>query len=149
MNRINSPSSITPAPETPAYSENLLAAMATFKAAKPWRGTVEERKPKFQTLHTTLCASEGCNWTLSLDYVTAPETTSVMSGLKDDTHELVMIGKLSVVTYLFLFAGAAYGMERGEALAWAQALYRQTFPVSAARMTFTEEGLVLNRADEN
>jgi hypothetical protein len=61
---------------------------------------------------------------------------------------MVLQGKLCVVTYLYLFAHAAYGMDRQAALEWAQELYRTMFPVSATRMV-TQGDLLVKPATGN
>ena len=69
-------------------------------------------------------------------------------GIDPDTKRIILVGKLSVVTYFFCFAAAAFGYDRDQAFSWAETLYRRMFPRSAERMTYGG-GLVLKCANNN
>ncbi len=144
MNRIN-PSNENDNPNgILTFKPEVLAALRAFRHEKPWRGTVAERALKFQTLHTKLCEVCDCQWALNLAGVPDSELEHGNGGLHTDDQEIVLWGKLSVVTYLFCFGSVIFNGDRARALSWATGLYRRTFPRSAERMVY-ENGLVLKR----
>lgn len=115
------------------YKPEVLAAMREFRDAKPWRGTVAERKAKFEALHTKLCAAYNKSLTLLLDVPDAERTRGTGCYLSP-IRIIQLEGKLSVVTYLHEFAHAVFGQSEDKAVAWSTNLYRRMFPKSAARM---------------
>lgn len=145
MNRTNQP-----APSVPEFSPELIAAMKRFRSMKPWRGSVAERKAKFTALHLELRDilpspedHPTREWTLSFHKIAPQDVPSAMD-LKCSTRTIQLYYKLSVVTYLYAVGVVAF-RDRQIALAWAQALYRKMFPVSAANTITTSDGLILKR----
>jgi len=119
------------------YKPEVLAALREFRAAKPWRGVVEERKLKFTTLHAKLCDAYGSQWTLNLDAIAPIEGLHSDGRIRSASREIILVGKLSVVTYLFAFAAAVvFNGDCVKAREWSTNLYRRIFPRSAARMHY-------------
>ena len=139
MNRIN-PANQTPG-EPLSFKPEVLAALRAFRAEKPWRGTRDERVIKFDRLHRDLCGIYELQWTFDYSRVPELELEHGNGGLDREGQAIVLIGKLSVVTYLFCLGGILFN-DREKALSWATGLYRITFPLSAHRMTY-QNGLVL------
>lgn len=142
------------------FSASVTTATKAFAKSKPWQGTIEERVQKFQTFHSALCdAMELENVDLMIDEANlfGGRGASGMSclGFLDEngvlTHVetarpvIMLTGKLSVVTYLFL-VGRALGYERTDAMTFATELFKQRFPRSAAAVQ-TRNGMLV-RDDE-
>lgn len=113
------------------FKPEVLNAIREFRSAKPWRGTLAERKAKFNTLHTKLCAAYAI--TVPLDMEQANETGTPGASYTA-ANGLVMCGKLSVVSYLNRFRFAQNGCDSTDAYLWAASLYVRMFPKSADRM---------------
>lgn len=113
------------------FRPDVLAAVRVFRASKPWRGTLPERKAKFATLHAALCAAYGK--TIALDMEQADEVGMPCAVTSEDGTSLILSGKLSVVSYLNRFRYAVTGDGEGS-YAWAASLYVRMFPKSASRM---------------
>jgi len=118
-----------------------LAAMKTFRRSKAWRGTFEERLAKFESLRTALGEAYGIN--PKLVFHGAEDRGQIGNGAYDPAGDtLHLVGKLSVVTFLHVFARAR-GMSRREAFRWSLSVFKRMFPVSFARCH--SEGLTLIR----
>ena len=119
------------------FTEPVTAAMRGFARSKPFRGTIEERKEKFRTFHATMCAA--CEIEAAIDFNNVElEQSSVEGGSgvyrveQDGPPVIVLSGKLSLATYLYLLGGLM-GMEsHAERMKWAANLFRKFFPRSFA-----------------
>ena len=116
------------------YKPEVLAALREFRHARPWRGTIEERKAKFQTLHDALCRIYGREVTLTFEVGDA-ETPTGNGWCAQDRRSIGLTGKLSVVTFLHEWAHVIFGWNEARVVAWSVNLYRRIFRRSAARMT--------------
>lgn len=113
------------------FTPAAVAAFREFVRSKPWRGDMEQRREKFETLNAALAAAYE---------IPVPEirfanldSDSMSNGAYSGEHNLiVMVGRLSVVTYFFCFA-MARGMKRKTALKWAQGCFKRFFPLSFSR----------------
>src|SRR2546423_305951 len=81
-----------------------LDALHRFARSKPYRGTIEECKPKFLALHHDLCNIYIKQTTLSFDLLDGGDSGS--SCYRPESDEILLNGRLSVVTYLHEFAHA-------------------------------------------
>ncbi|MCZ7635725.1 MAG: hypothetical protein M5U12_06585 [Verrucomicrobia bacterium] len=109
---------VTPAPATPErprYKPEVLAALREFRHSRPWRGTVQERKEKFQILHAALCRIYERQVELHFD-VDEPETPVGNGWAAGDRTQIGLVGKLSVVTFLHEWAHVLFRAERGAGL---------------------------------
>ena len=121
-----------------------LRAVRAFAESNPWKGTVAQRKQKFRALNDSLAVAYG---------ITEPEllfesidgSHSGASHYIPALHRIVMVGKLSVVTYLHEFAHARAIGERG-ACRWSINLFRRCFPRQFSRLVHVGHTLV--RAEE-
>src|SRR5437762_36778 len=99
------------------------AAIKFFRDEKPWRGAAREGGDKFAELNRGLTQAYDMETMLCFDDTAAdPEISSAGSGFDPRTNKIIIKGRLSVVTYLMLFAFAR-GANRIAALTFA----RQTF----------------------
>jgi hypothetical protein len=134
MNRIN------PSTDQHEFTPEVLEVLRQFRHLKPWRGTLAERREKFFKLHDALCLLHPTltvGWALNLQNIPEPELEHGDGGLKPDgDKQIILVGKLSVVTYLFCFAMVVQNRNREQSIAWANALYKRIFRRSAARMHF-------------
>lgn len=114
------------------FNEAGHAAMRAFRDAKPWRGTLEERAGKFAELHRSLCRAYDLETIMVRDVEGDPTGTSAGSLFDRRRNRIVLSGRLSVVTYLVLFAVAAGASQRSAAL-FARGAFASYFPRSFAR----------------
>lgn len=122
---------------------HVLRATRDFARSKPWRGSIDERKAKWQAFNKALA------WVCLI-----PEPTltfgdvesggpSDESAYRRDVHNINLRGRLSVVTLLNLFA-AALGFNGLERYRWSLNLFARCFPISFSRCHF--EGLLLRKS---
>jgi len=116
-------------------------AVKAFRDAKPWQGTDAERGDKYAELHRGLCAAYGLETLLVRDDTSGEEhTSSGGSRYMVRGNKIILSGRLSVVTYLTMFA---FAMQRGTrvsrrnasaaASAFAVKTFKHFFPRSASR----------------
>jgi len=109
-----------------------LRAVHAFAQSNPWRGSPDQRKRKFCKLNRSLAAVYG---------IRKPElvlgqldgSSSGQSYYEPGRHRIVLVGKLSVVTYLHEFAHAR-GMGEQGACRWSINLFRRCFPMQFSRL---------------
>ena len=137
------------------FTAGMTRATRAFAKSKPWRGTVAERAAKFADYHAAVAAENELTTELVVleQTITDRSGASGSSGLvymnengeptrqETERRAIVMAGRLSVVTYLFL-VGLALGYKRTEAMKFAVNLFRQRFPRSFAACRF-EGGLLV------
>ncbi len=122
------------------FRPETLQAVRTFAESKPWRGSLSDRKQKFHRLNDQLAAACG---------ITRPELQfgrldggdSGMSFYDRPCHRIVLVGKLSVVTFLHEFAHAL-GMGEREACRWSINLFRKCFPKQYAKLNHRRHMLI-------
>jgi len=126
------------------FRPGVLAAVRRAARSKLWRGSLEKRKAKLQSLHDGLC----CLYSKStkLEFGVIDGSCSGSSYYRRSTDTISLSGKLSVVTFLHEFAHAL-GRDEFGACRWSINLFRRCFPRSYARTTC--EGHVLRRIHEN
>jgi len=107
------------------FRPGVLAAVYAFKRSYPWRGTLDERKSKFLTLHQALCAVYGKRTILTFERIDGGPSDD--SSYCPATDTICLRGKLSVVTYLHEVAHALGRDERGAAK-WSLNLFKRCFP---------------------
>jgi hypothetical protein len=128
--------------ETLRFKPAALSAVRAFARSRPWSGSIESRKDKFRRLNHDLSVAYG---------IPEPEvvfgvldgTCSGASHYLSGVHQIVLMGKLSVVTYLHEFAHARGMGERG-ACRWSINLFRRCFPEQYSRLNHV--GHLLRRA---
>ena len=114
-------------------------ALREFARSKPWQGTQKERVEKFEALHAKLCETYGL--ATKLKFVQGDERTSVYSHYKRKSDTIVIMGRLSVVSYLHLFA-YAIDCSGAEVVRWSVNLFKHRFPISFSRCGFVGHLLV-------
>lgn len=117
-----------------------LKALRQFAASRPWRGSISERKEKFRKLHLALSSAYGFSEP-ELVFGPIDGSSSGASHYIRPMHQIVLVGKLSVVTYLHEFAHAR-GMGERDACRWSVNLFRRTFPRQYARLVHVGHTLV-------
>ncbi|MDB5320336.1 MAG: hypothetical protein JWN40_1967, partial [Phycisphaerales bacterium] len=108
----------------------VIAAVRRFKRSKPWRGTEDERKAKFERLNRDLCGLYGKQTHLQFGLLDGEDSGS--SHYVRSTDTITLCGRLSVLTFLHEF-GHALGKDERAACRWSLNLFRAVFPVSFAR----------------
>ena len=127
------------------FSPECIAAVKAFRQAKPWQGTIEERKGKFTGLHQLMCDAYGLAHTLTFADDIEPAGNDGLSRFEITAANITLHFKLSVVTY-FVAIAAARGFTYAQALTWANELYRNMFPLSASRHVQRDGFVVRNPA---
>lgn len=119
------------------------AAMRAFRDSRPWRGSLQERADKFAQFHRNLCRAYDLETILVRDDENDPACTgtSARSVFDRRRNRIILSGRLSVVTYLALFAMAA-GASQGVAILFARGAFAGYFPRSFARCQ-TRDGLLV------
>lgn len=115
-------------------------AIRTFARSGAWRGNVEERQGKFNALNVELCRVYGVE--CELVFINTGPTSSLASTIQGNgpgKYRLLLHGRLSVITYLCLFAKVA-GIHEG--MRWALNLFRRHFPQTWQRLEFDGTALV-------
>lgn len=114
------------------FRARTLTTMKAFASSGPWSGTLDERKQKFIWLNQRLA---------DIYHISAPNlifgeldgSSSGASYYLPVQHQIVLVGRLSVVTYLHEF-GHARGHDERRATRWSTNLFRRCFPRPYARL---------------
>jgi hypothetical protein len=122
------------------FRPGVIAAVKRFKRAKPYRGSLDERKLKFTAVHQDLCRIFGKTTTLTFGALDGSDSGD--SSYCPSTDTITLKGKLSVVTALHEFRHCLGKGER-EACRWSVNLFRRTFPVLFAQCV--QQGHTLRR----
>jgi hypothetical protein len=108
-----------------------LRAVRRFARSRPWRGTIGERKAKFQRLNQELADAYAIARP-SLNFYQVEDGLYTNGRNRRARHTITLYGKLSVVTYLHEF-GHARGFGERQACRFSINLFRRCFPRSFAR----------------
>lgn len=132
-NQPNYPRSVAEVLDPPLkFKRGTVAAVRRFKRSKPWRGSEDERKAKFERLHCGLCLVYGKQTRLVFGLLDGEDSGS--SHYTPSTDTITLCGRLSVLTLMHEFAHALGKDERG-ACRWSLNLFRRVFPASFSRCT--------------
>ena len=132
MRSLAYPSTVAEVLDPPVrFRRATVEAVTCFATSRPWRGSIDERKDKFQQLHGDLCRVYGKQTTLRFGPIDGNCSGSSYYSPALDMIELK--GTLSVVTYLHEFAHAIGTIDEYSACRWSLNLFRQFFPRSFAR----------------
>lgn len=126
------------------FKRGVLKAMRVFHDAKPWRGTVDERKEKFRRLNRDLATCYG-RPAPDLVFERINGSSSARSHYSPAANRIVIVGRLSVVSFLHEY-GHALGKNEWQACRWSINLFRRVFPRQFARLT--HRGHMLIRAQD-
>lgn len=114
------------------FSDDVLQAVQRFADSNPWRGNNFSRKEKFRKANRKLAAA--CNIEPpKLAFGSLIGRSSGSSYYSPRDHQIVLSGRLSVVTYLHEF-GHALGFDERDACRWSVNLFRACFPVQYSRL---------------
>lgn len=123
------------------FRPRALRAVREFAEAGPWRGSLDERREKFRRLNKSLAEVYGIVEP-SLRFGLIDGSCSGGSHYMPALHQITLVGKLSVVTYLHEFAHARGMGERG-ACRWSINLFRRVFPRQFARLVGRAHMLIM------
>lgn len=110
------------------YRPAALRAVKAFARSKPWQGHEDERKEKYRQLNRDLSTAYGIPEPV-LIFGELDGSSSGSSYYHPLRHQIVLNGRLSVVTYLHEFSHAR-GMGERAACRWSVNLFRRCFPRS-------------------
>ncbi len=113
------------------FTAPVVDAVKLGRASKLWRGTLDERKEKFQAMHSAFCQALEIEASLNLSRVTGRGLCLYRVKTRDGKTTIYLSGKLSFVTYLHAI-GDAVGYEANARLSFAVNLFRKYFPRSFA-----------------
>lgn len=145
-------------------------AFRKLKIARAWRGTIDERKQKFQSVHDALNTAYNKNIKLVFEEVSAqfdkvqgasgesayiprlvpPRELSSLIGVTLPTIEeqIVLKRKLSVITFMQLWL-RALGIDPFDAIAISKRIFTEIFPVSARKLVEINHLLVQQNATQD
>ena len=107
-----------------AFKPETITACSNFALTEPWFGSIEERKVKFLQFNEALnrIYQKNIRLNFSNNYQKLSSAKSYYTN-----NSIMMIGRLSVVTYLHEFAHALGKDERG-AVRWSVSLFKICCP---------------------
>ena len=129
--------------DNPKFPAKVCQAVRAARREKVWRGTRSERIEKFKTFLSLLNGATNSHVTISFKD-DGDNDTSMQSRVKFDPDNIInphieMVGKLSLATFLYLFATAQqrddeqmtthFGRWR-----WAANIFKRFFPQSFSRL---------------
>lgn len=114
------------------YPDELLCVMRIFAASKPWSGSIETRKRKFSDVNRLMARACGIEMP-TLVFGSLNGGSSGASHYRTREHRIMLVGKLSVVTFLHEFAHAL-GMNERDGCRWSINLFRKCFPRQYSRL---------------
>lgn len=115
--------------------DGVVEAVRRFARSKPYRGTIEQRKAKFQKLNEDLAAACGVA-APSLVFDLNEGEDSGQSAYSPFLNVIVLKGRLSVITMLHEAGHGLLGVSETQACRWSLALFRKCFPRSWRRLRF-------------
>ena len=123
-----------------SFPSDLLHAVQRFADSKPWKGSSKSRQEKFRQLNRSMAAA--CRITLpKLVFGRLDGGNAGGSRYTPRIHRIIIVGKLSVVTFLHEFAHALGYGER-EACRWSINLFRKCFARQYSRLIHVGHMLV-------
>jgi len=118
------------------FRRETVRALRRFARRRPWRGTTAEQRIKLAELHGDLCRIYGKRTRLRMRVWRLINWECYLPA-----EDVIVLPRLSVVSYLHEFAHALGRNERG-ACRWSLNLFRKAFPRSFARCHFEGHLLV-------
>lgn len=122
------------------FTNELLRVVRLFAASNPWKESIKTRKRKFLDVNRMLAVACGIREP-SLVFGHLNGSSSGLSHYVTRDHRIVIVGKLSVVTFLHEFAHALAFDER-KACTWSINLFRHCFPRQFSRLIHIGHTLV-------
>lgn len=133
-------------PSEPIWSDNMkfrigvIPAMRDFKAKYPYSVGMEARRQGLAVLLETLSGIYEIEEP-ELEFTEPEKETSWESYYSEDSHKIVMVGKLSIITFLHEFAHCR-GFDEVEAVKWSLSLFKRIFPIAFDKLTKDKHMLV-------
>lgn len=123
--------------DDPRFPADVCRALKALARSKPFAGTIEERQVKFVAFVDAMNAALDMN--VGIEFIAPEFENSFNSGidLNGPDPKIVMVGKLSVATLLYLFAGCMANDDPRMAdhwgkMRWAANAFKRFFPRSFA-----------------
>ncbi len=126
------------------YPPELLRVVRLFAASNPWKGSLKSRRQKFCQFNHLLAVACRIDEPL-LAFGRLDGSSSGASHYTARDHRIVMVGKLSVVTFLHEF-GHALGFDEEAACRWSINLFRKCFPRKFSRLIHVGHMLIRPQA---
>jgi len=122
------------------YPPAVISSVERFALTNPWQGSSKSRKLKFQQLNRELAGACHIDEP-ALEFGHLDGGSSGASHYIPGSHRIVVVGKLSVVTFLHEFAHAL-GFDENDACWWSINLFRKSFPRQYSRLIHVGHTLV-------
>jgi hypothetical protein len=119
---------------TITFEPAVVECVKRFACSKPWRGTVVDRRAKFNAFHAELARVYGVN-APQLIFTGSADAASTQSCYIPRLDMIILHG-MSVVTYLHEWGHKLHGRSEFAACHWSINLFRLCFPRSFARCRF-------------
>ena len=117
------------------YKPAVLAAVRRFAATKPWRGTLDERRAKFEQANRDLGEALAVEPPL-LVFAGDGDGDSGASSYCPATNTITMQGRQSVITFCHEWGHRIHGRSDVKACRWSLNLFRRCFPLSWSKLRF-------------
>lgn len=124
------------------FPQSVINAMRCFADWGPWSGNRKDRRNKIRHLNRRLAAALGV-LAPELRFVSGRRACGRGSCYVVRLHQIILVGKISVVTYLHEFAHSL-GLDEMGACRWSINLFRLCFPEKYSRLS--HEGHILVRS---
>lgn len=135
--------------DNPLFPAGVCRAAKTLRRSKPFRGTYSERCQKFEQFVTDM--NEALDMNVGIAFAHEDCANSFNSGVdtRGDRPVIVIVGKLSIATLFYLYAGCMAEDDPQMAdhwgrMRWAANLFKRFFPVSFRGIDTSGEFLVRN-----
>ena len=135
--------------DNPLFPAGVCRAAKTLRRSKPFRGTYSERCQKFEQFVTDM--NEALDMNVGIAFAHEECGNSFSSGVdnRGDRPVIVIVGKLSIATLFYLYAGCMAEDDPQMAdhwgrMRWAANLFKRFFPVSFSGIDTSGEFLVRN-----
>lgn len=135
------------------FEAGIKSTLKELRKSKPWRGTIDERKIKFETTHKKLCEITGVN--VRLMWGTITEESDKTPGASGNSgcginplngeHCIRITGRLSVITFIQLW-GCVLGMDHISVISWSKDIFAEIFPKSAKGLVVVS-GLMIKESE--
>lgn len=117
-------------------NQDLIDLLTLWKKQHLWKGSIEDRKNKFQWMHEHMMVLfNKPNLRLIIRVSEESDKTPGSSAHSNyGNNRIVLSGRLSVITFLHEWAHAL-GMGQSGAVEWSNFYFKKVFPLSAQRLT--------------
>lgn len=126
--------------DTMKFRKGVISALKEFKTNCPYSAGLEKRKEGLQALLDEFGVVYNMDVPV-LEFTEPDEPTSFKSHYIAAEHKIVMVGKLSIITFLHEFAHSQ-GKDETGAVKWSLSLFKRVFPRAFTRLVAQDHCMV-------